>query len=223
MSRDARTLVERHALPPDEIEALSIRRLEAAAGGLDRWTTDERVVALRMMWAAGDAGIAERIRIHPEAIERGLATLRAGCAVCVDVRMVEIALDRGSLARLDCAVHCRIDAPAVVAEAKASGLPRAVMAMRALAAQVDGGIAVIGTAPTALLALLDMLDAGTVHPALVIGTPVGFVAAAEAKAELMDRAVPFITIEGTRGGAAMASAATNALLQLAIAPTRRET
>jgi precorrin-8X/cobalt-precorrin-8 methylmutase len=89
--------------------------------------------------------------------------------------------------------------------------------MRSLAPELDGGVVVIGTAPTALLAVLDLVDAGEVQPALIVGTPVGFTAAAEAKAELMGRSVPYVTVEGTRGGAALAAAATNALLRLATA------
>jgi precorrin-8X/cobalt-precorrin-8 methylmutase len=76
-------------------------------------------------------------------------------------------------------------------------------------------VVVVGNAPTALLALLDAVDEGRASPALVVGTPVGLVAAAEAKEELVQRAVPFITVLGTRGGSAIAAAALNALLRMA--------
>jgi precorrin-8X/cobalt-precorrin-8 methylmutase len=89
--------------------------------------------------------------------------------------------------------------------------------VRLLAPQLDGAVCVIGNAPTALLALLDLCDAGIVQPALVIGMPVGFVAAVESKDELMARGLPFVTIAGTRGGSPLAAAATNALLRLASA------
>src|SRR5205807_2253853 len=141
----------------------------------------------------GDPSIADRVRIHPRAIRDGIDALGGGCSICVDVHMVEVALERWSLDSLGCVVHCAIDVPAVVAEAKAARLPRAATAIRSLAGAIDGGVVVIGTAPTALLALLDMVDAGQASPALIIGTPVGFVAASESKAELMGRDVPFIT------------------------------
>jgi precorrin-8X/cobalt-precorrin-8 methylmutase len=72
---------------------------------------------------------------------------------------------------------------------------------------------VIGNAPTALFHLLEMLDAGAPRPAAIIATPVGFVGAEEAKAELAlgIRDVPYITVLGRRGGSAMASAALNAI------------
>ena len=76
-----------------------------------------------------------------------------------------------------------------------------------------GAIVAIGNAPTALFRLLELLDAGAPRPAVILGFPVGFVGAAESKAELAanPRGIPFITVRGRRGGSAMASAAVNAL------------
>jgi hypothetical protein len=140
--------------------------------------------------------------------------------------MVRAGIDRRRAAALGCRVSCAIDAPEVREQAEAERLPRAVLAMRHLAPELHGGVAVIGNAPTALLSLLDMVDAGQVRPALIIGMPVGFVAAAEAKSELLRRDVPYITVEGTRGGTPLAVAAVNTLLRRATAaerPTTRKT
>lgn len=208
------TLVARYVLPPAEIEALSLRRVRDALGP-DAVGDDARPVVERMVYASGDPGLASAIRVHPRAIADGVAALRRGCAIVTDVRMVEVALDRGRAERLGCAIRCAIDDPAVAAAARSRGQPRALVAMETLARELDGGIAVVGNAPTALLGLLDLVDAGAVRPALIVGTPVGFVAAAESKQELVARAVPFVTVEGTRGGSALAAAATNALLRLA--------
>ena len=72
----------------------------------------------------------------------------------------------------------------------------------------------IGNAPTALLALLDLVNEGKADPALVIGMPVGFVACAEYKDELIRSTFPYISIEGRRGGSSAAAATVNALLSL---------
>ncbi len=217
MTEKGPTLVGRYVLPPEEIERLSLQRVEAALGASHRWPGPERLVIQRMVYAAGDPTIADLVRLHPRAVAAGLAALRSGQAIVVDVRMVEVALNRVFAARLGCAIHCAIDLPSTVAEARRQRLPRSVVAMRALARHAQDGVVVIGNAPTALLSLLDLVDAEQVRPALIIGTPVGFVAAAESKAELATRTLPFITVEGTRGGSALAAAATNALLQLAVA------
>lgn len=221
MTERSLTLVERYVLPPDEIERLSLRRVAAALGPAHQWPAPEREVIHRMVYAAGDPTIATLIRVHSDAVTAGLRALRAGHPIVVDVRMVEVALNHALTARLRCPIHCVIDAPAIAEEARARGLPRAAVAMRALVHEANDGVVVIGNAPTALLSLLDLVDAGAVRPALIIGTPVGFVAAAESKIELATRTVPFITIEGTRGGSALAAAAANALLRMAVAESER--
>jgi precorrin-8X/cobalt-precorrin-8 methylmutase len=209
------SLVERYVLPPEEIEALSLLRVNEALGDDRRWTSEERQVVSRVVYAAGDPTLAPLVRFSPGAVASGIAALHKGSTVVADVRMVVAGLDRARAARLGCPVACRIDEPTVAETARALRVPRAVTAMRALATECPEAVFVIGNAPTALLALLDLVDAGATRPSLVVGMPVGFVAAAESKAELAIRDVPFITIEGTRGGSAVAAAATNALLRLA--------
>jgi precorrin-8X/cobalt-precorrin-8 methylmutase len=88
--------------------------------------------------------------------------------------------------------------------------------MRELSPHLTGAVAAVGNAPTALLALLDMIDEGQVRPSLVIGMPVGFIACAESKQELVKSSVPYITISGRRGGSSAAAATVNALLGLAL-------
>jgi precorrin-8X/cobalt-precorrin-8 methylmutase len=78
--------------------------------------------------------------------------------------------------------------------------------------QLAGAVVAFGNAPTALFRLLEMFDASAIRPAAVLGFPVGFVGAAESKAALAsDGRVPYLIIEGRRGGSAMAGAALNAI------------
>ena len=79
--------------------------------------------------------------------------------------------------------------------------------------RLEGAVVAIGNAPTALFHLLELLDAGAPKPAVILGFPVGFVGAAESKAELAERprGCEFVALRGRRGGSAMASAAVNAL------------
>ena len=71
----------------------------------------------------------------------------------------------------------------------------------------------IGTAPTALFRLLDILDETDERPALILAFPVGYIGAAESKGALIanPRGVPFIALKGRKGGSSMAAAAVNAL------------
>ncbi|HZQ37155.1 MAG TPA: precorrin-8X methylmutase [Dehalococcoidia bacterium] len=211
----ALSLVERYALPPAEIERRSLALVDAALA--DRFAdAGERAVAGRVVYAAGDLGLAERLRFQGRAVRAAVDALRAGCSIVVDVRMVAAALDRARLERLGSELVCAIDLPGVEALARELGVTRAIAGVRLAESRLDGAVIAIGNAPTALLALLDLIDAGTVRPACVIGMPVGFVAAAEAKAELARRGVPAIAVAGTRGGSPLAAAAVNALLRLAL-------
>jgi precorrin-8X/cobalt-precorrin-8 methylmutase len=209
-------LLARHGLPSEEIEARSLAHVEAALG--DRLPTEPgaRAVASRMVYAAGDLALADLIRVHPAAVQAGVAALRAGRPVVVDVRMLAVAVEGGPVARLGCPVEVAVSAPGAAERAHAEHTTRTAAGLMLLAPRWAGAVVAIGTAPTALLALLDLVVAGAPPPALVVATPVGFVAAAESKEELPRRSVPWITVEGTRGGAALAAAALNALGRLAL-------
>jgi precorrin isomerase len=212
------SLVERHALPAAEIEAESLSRLRAVLGA----DAPDDPVALRILYAAGDPGLAPAVCVHPGLRQAATAALRRGAPLVCDGRMTAAGIARGPAARLGCAVLTAIDDPEVGREAERTGRTRAALAMDRLAGALDGGIAVVGTAPTALLALLDLVDAGRCRPAAVLATPVGLVAAAEAKEELRarGRGLPYVTVRGSRGGSPRAAAAANALLAEAVG--RRE-
>ena len=136
--------------------------------------------------------------------------------VVTDVRMVEVGISKALLRKCGLTTHCQIDTPNTAERAKEDGTTRSVAAIRELAPYLNGAIAVVGNAPTALLALLDMIKDGEVSPALVIGMPVGFIACAESKAELAKLDVPYISIWEKRGGSSAAAATMNALLGLAL-------
>jgi precorrin-8X/cobalt-precorrin-8 methylmutase len=207
-------LVQRYALPPAEIER---RSLQTVTEALAAHFTDpaERAVAVRIAYAAGDLSLADALRFTPGAVAAGVRALCTGAAVVADVRMLVAGLDRGRLERLACPLLCSIDVPEVAEAARRSGLPRAVEAIRLLAPRLSGAVVAIGNAPTALLALLDLIDEGLEPPALIVGLPVGFVAAAESKHELAARSLRSVTLLGTRGGSPLAAATVNALLRLA--------
>ncbi len=103
--------------------------------------------------------------------------------------------------------------PRVPDHAKAIGNTRSAAAVELWEPHLEGAVVAVGNAPTALFHLLEMLDAGAPKPAVILGFPVGFVGAAESKAELAarPRGCEFVALRGRRGGSAIASAAVNAL------------
>ena len=198
---------------PDAIEPLSMQRLAAAAEALPD-DDEERQIALRIAYAVGDVSVLPSVVCASGAVRAGVEALRRGAAIITDVRMVLTGIDRPRVKQLGLSPRAAIDEPGVPAAARERGITRSAQGILSLADSLEDAIVVIGNAPTALLALLDLIDGG-MRPALVLGFPVGYVAAAESKDELMLRAVPYITIRGQRGGTPMAVAAINTLLRLA--------
>ena len=208
------TLVERYALLPDEIDRESLKMVQADLPAGLQMEPGEHYVLCRIVRAEGDPAIAESVRFSPGALPEGLAALRNGADVITDVRMVEMGISKALLGRCGIRTRCMIDVPEVAERARREGTTRSVAAVRELAPHLNGAVVAVGNAPTALLALLDLVDAGEVSPALIIGMPVGFVACPESKEELVRRLAPYITIMGRRGGSSAAAATVNALLEM---------
>jgi precorrin-8X/cobalt-precorrin-8 methylmutase len=211
-------LLARYGLPPATIEQRSLAQIERLAGAHLPADAGLRHVARRVLYAAGDPELVHSVRLHPDFVTAGVAALRAGAPVIVDVSMVAAGLRSDTLQRFGCSVCVAVGEPNAADAASAAGITRSAMGIRLLTDRLAGALIAIGNAPTALLELLDLIDAGYAAPAAIVGMPVGLVAAAESKAELVDarRTSPYATVLGTRGGSPLAAAAVNALLELAV-------
>ena len=198
---------------PEDIEKRSLEIIEGLLPPLP-YSLEEREVVKRIVHAAGDPDIAHLVRIHPQAISTALSAIYGGRPIFTDVEMVASGISRRMAQEFGCSIHCALNEPEVTARSQEDNTTRAAAAIRYLGTKLNGAIVVIGNAPTALFALLELMDGG-ILPALTLGMPVGFVGAEESKAELVKRSIPYITVEGTRGGSTLASAAMNALLKLA--------
>ncbi|MFH1650830.1 MAG: precorrin-8X methylmutase [Chloroflexota bacterium] len=201
--------------PPETIERDSMAIIERFIPAGLTLSDGEKAVIKRIVHASGDPQVISLVRFRPGAVSAGIEALQKGRPILTDVRMVAAGINVRAAEACGCPVLCALE------EAEGNNHPpgrttRAAAAMRHLGPKLNGAVIAIGNAPTALLALLDLIDSESVQPALVIGMPVGFVRAAESKELLVQRRIPFITITGTRGGSAMAAAAVNALLRLAL-------
>ena len=172
-----------------------------------------RPLATRLIHACGMPDIIDDLRVSDGLIDAACRAFSGGADIYCDVDT----LRHGIMARLlpeTTAVHCAVADPAVAAHAKAHDMTRSAAQIDLWGERLAGQILAIGNAPTALFRLLELLDAGRVgQPAVVIAFPVGFVGAAESKAELVRdaRGMDYVTLLGRRGGTAMAQAAVNAL------------
>jgi precorrin-8X/cobalt-precorrin-8 methylmutase len=155
--------------------------------------------------------VAQQLRFTEGAVVAGLQVLETGAPILCDVEMIV----HGISGRfVDNPVQCYLNGQGVAQKAENSGQTRCMAAMEHWRDHLEGSIAVIGNAPTALFRLLEMIQPGAPRPALVIGVPVGFVGAAESKQLLWDECGPMqlnaITLLGKQGGSAIASAIVNA-------------
>jgi cobyrinic acid a,c-diamide synthase len=206
--------LRQYGLRPAEIEDLSRRRIEDRLSDRLPPTEPERGLVARLVYAAGDPELAGRVAVMGDVVEAATAALAAGANLVVDVGMVAAGLIRADLAALGVSLHVAIQAPGIAELASRHGITRSAAGIMALADHLDGAVIAIGNAPTALLALLDLVAQMDARPAAVIGVPVGFVAAEESKELLLESGLPCIVVRGTRGGSALAAAAVNALVRL---------
>jgi len=209
------TLLQKYGLEPDEIDRLSLEMVDDVMPPLTHLTKGERYVVSRIVRAEGEPQIVDSIKFSPGAVEAGLEAIKSSAQIVTDVRMVEVGTSKAMLKISGNPIITLIDTPNVAEVAKAEGITRSAAAIRELAPKISGAVVAVGNAPTALLALLDLVDEQKVSPALIIGMPVGFVACVESKQELVQRSVPYITILGNRGGSSAAAATLNALLTIA--------
>jgi precorrin-8X/cobalt-precorrin-8 methylmutase len=185
---------------PIEVESLGILR---SRYDFSRFEPLSRAVAERVCHASADLSFADSLVLDEQALRAGREALRAGAPIYADARMVA-----AGITTLE--VRVPLADPRVAALASAHATTRSAAAMRLAAVEAPAGaVWVIGNAPTALFQLLETPPAA---PALIVGLPVGFVGAAEAKAALAASGLPCVANAGERGGSAVAVAAVNALL-----------
>jgi precorrin-8X/cobalt-precorrin-8 methylmutase len=185
------------AVHPIEVESYRILRSTVDTTHLPPHTRD---VVERIVHTTADPGWVADIVADEAALAAGVAALRAGAPLVADVAMVAAGVTA-------------YPSICLLGTAPTGGLTRTAAGIRAAAERAaDGAVWAIGNAPTALVELIRLWTAGSVRPALVVGLPVGFVGAVEAKAALRASGLPQVSNRGAKGGAAVAAAAVNALL-----------
>lgn len=199
-----------------DIEKRSFEIIESEVDNR-QYNENEWAIVRRVIHATADFDFASKGRLlfHRKAIESAFNAFKKNRTIITDVDMVLAAISKKSLNDLQLRAACYISDATVAEQARMKGKTRSETAMRYACKEMDGGIIAIGNAPTALYEVINMITEGITRPALVVGTPVGFVSAAESKEVLakIDQ-VPFITNIGRKGGSAVVSSIINALMLL---------
>jgi len=201
------------------IEENSMKIIESEIGIHD-YTDAQWNIVRRVIHATADFDFAKPstngIIFSTNAIESAFAAFKQRRHIVVDVDMVLSGINKKSIAKIGTNLICNISNKDVVEISKSQNETRSKVAMRYSSKELDGGIVVIGNAPTALYEIIKMVNEDVAVPALVIGIPVGFVSASESKLELSKTKVEFITNMGRKGGSPAASSIINALMLMYI-------
>lgn len=173
---------------------------------------ENELVIKRVIHTTADFEYVKNLVFSEHAVSLGIEALREGCDIVTDTQMARSGISKAALSKLGGEAHCFMSDEDVAAEAKARGVTRAVVSMEKAAGLEKPLIFAIGNAPTALIALDELIKEGKLAPKLVIGVPVGFVNVVESKELIINSGVPHIVARGRKGGSNVAAAIVNAML-----------
>ncbi|MEG2172125.1 MAG: precorrin-8X methylmutase [Desulfovibrionaceae bacterium] len=203
------------ATTPDSIEQRSFAIIDAEIPVPRPFDGPLWHLARRLIHTSGDPTILPQLSLSTAAVQAGIDALRSGCTVFTDTEMARCGMTARHLGPLHVSTTCILSLPHVAEQAHIHQCTRSRAGILCIAPLWHKAIIAIGNAPTALLALLECLDAGAPPPALIIGMPVGFVNAAESKALLARSPYLQLSLQGRKGGSNLAAATVNALATLA--------
>ncbi len=198
---------------PMEIEKRSFEIisgiLESEGVALD---PENELVIKRVIHTTADFEYVKNLVFSEHAVSIGIEALKNGCDIVTDTQMAKSGISKTTLAKLGGEVHCFMSDEDVAQEARARGVTRASVSMEKAAGLEKPLIFAVGNAPTALIALDELIKAGRLAPKLIIGVPVGFVNVVESKELIIASSVPHIVARGRKGGSNVAAAIVNAML-----------
>ena len=202
---------------PIFLESIEYIRTQLGFTGLDKV---QQSILERIIHSSGDFELQSRIRFSPLACEEAVRALQNGAKILTDTYMAKAAIAPMAKRTINSEIQCILDmAPesidSSVTTRSAVGLRKIWLDCVEKDNLLNPPLVVIGSSPTALITLLDLVEKGYKIPSLIIGMPVGFIGVEESKNRLLKSEYPHIILEGSKGGASLAAAATNALLRFA--------
>ena len=202
---------------PIFIESITYIRSKLGITGLDQV---HQSILERIIHSSGDFSLQSCIRFSPSACKNAINALQNGAKILTDTYMAEAAISPMAKRTINSDIQCILGiAPksidSTLTTRSAIGMRNTWLNFQETENLSNAPLVVIGSSPTALISLLDLIESGYPTPSLIIGMPVGFIGVSESKSRLLNSECPYIVLEGSRGGASLAAAATNALLRAA--------
>lgn len=205
--------IELENVKPMEIETKSFEMITQELGDKKLIPGTETIVK-RCIHTSADFDYADNLCFSDGAVEKAREALRRGISIVTDTQMAKSGINKKNLSRLGGEVYCFMSDEDVAKAAKVNGTTRATACIDKAAAMGEDFIFAIGNAPTALVRLYELIREGKIHPALIIGVPVGFVNVVQSKELIMQTDVPYIVARGRKGGSNIAACICNALMYL---------
>jgi precorrin-8X/cobalt-precorrin-8 methylmutase len=193
---------------PSDAQSLSVIDREIGDHG---FSPAEYEIVRRVIYSTADFEYKSLVHFSDLALQSGAAALAARTTIIVDVPMVQVGINTNIQSTFFNPIYCSMEAITRPQKEKT----KAAWGIETLAKRYPEGIFVVGQSQTALLTLVELIEAEEIKPALVIGTPAGFVEADVAKDRLNDSLIPHIRTEGRKGSAVVAAAIVNGLVDLA--------
>ena len=201
------------------LESVKYIRSKIGITGLDQV---QQSILERIIHSSGDFGLQSCLKFSPSACKNAIEALKNGATILTDTYMAEAAISPMAKRTLNSNIECILSMPP--ASIDTSLTTRSAIGMKNkwlnfedkdTINKSNAPLVVVGSSPTALISLLDLVEAGYKTPSLIIGMPVGFIGVNESKTRLLNSDCAYIVLEGSKGGASLAAAATNALLRAA--------
>lgn len=191
---------------PEDIEKRSFEIITEELGEkIKKFTEEELPIVKRVIHTTADFEYADLIEFLEDPISSAKEVLSGGCKIYCDTNMIVNGLNKNILKKFNCIPYTLVSDAEVSKEAKVRGVTRSIVGMEHAGKDKETKIFLIGNAPTALYKLKEMIEKNEIEkPALVVGVPVGFVGASESKEVFKDTKVPYITINGRKGGSTVA-------------------
>ena len=206
---------------PIFLESVKYIRSKIGITGLDEV---QQSILERIIHSSGDFGLQSCLKFSPTACRDAIKALKNGATIVTDTYMAEAAISPMAKRTLNSNIECILGMAPVSISIDTTLTTRSAIGMKNkwlnfedkdTVNKSNAPLVVIGSSPTALISLLDLVEAGYETPSLIIGMPVGFIGVNESKTRLLNSDCAYIVLEGSKGGASLAAAATNALLRAA--------
>ncbi len=205
--------IELENVRPRDIERRSFEIITEELGNR-KLDADKELIIKRCIHTSADFDYADNLCFSEGVVEKAMEAIKNGACIVTDTQMGRSGINKKALAKYGGEVYCFMSDEDVAKTAKENGTTRATASMDKAATMNKPMIFAIGNAPTALVRLYELIQEGKIHPALIIGVPVGFVNVVQSKELIMETDVPYIVARGRKGGSNIAACICNALLYM---------